>query len=111
MFAFTIKYLATINLFIHPCISLFIYLNTTSSGRPGVDVLEKLVVYEATYAENSRRSRGTLPGTTLEHVNLDVHVTLQDHSVECVTIRDSSSDADEQAVVNLISPSPKKKKR
>ena len=54
---------------------------------------------------------GTLPSTGLEHVNVDVHVTLQDHTVECVTIRDSSSDADEQAVVNLISPSPKKKKK
>ena len=52
-----------------------------------------------------------MPSTGLEHVNVDVHVTLQDHTVECVTIRDSSSDADEQAVVNLISPSPKKKKR
>ena len=54
---------------------------------------------------------GTLPSTGLEHVNVDVHVTLQDHTVKCVTIRDSSSDADEQAVVNLISPSPKKKKK
>ena len=36
---------------------LFVYLNTAPSGRPGVDVLERFVVYEATYAENCRRSR------------------------------------------------------
>ena len=47
----------------------------------------------------------------MQLVDVDVYVTVQDHTVECVTIRDSSSDTDEQAVVNLISPSPKKKKR